>query len=156
MWQWQLAFPHLRNRSISEARRIRGGSSKERSRCALRWRNAKVGVRVSDCILLIYISKIPQTTADASEKENASISENALSPWRSSGSVQEPTHLTEPLTIRRQVRTGFSRRKQREQRSDLLLRFLCVLLLNFSPKMRFASGCKRTTLGKISERNIYG
>src|SRR5437764_12454736 len=74
-----------------------GESSKDRSRCALRWRKARVGVRVSDCILLIYICRIPQPTTYASEKENASISENALSRWRSAGSVQDPADLTELL-----------------------------------------------------------
>ena len=56
-----------------------------------------MGVRLSGCILLIYICRLPQPTPNASENEKASFSENALNRWKASGSVQDRTHLTESL-----------------------------------------------------------
>ena len=70
---------------------------KERRRRALRWRRARVEVRVSGCILLIYIRRIHLRQRHASEKENAPDSENALSSLACRGSNQKGPHLTESL-----------------------------------------------------------
>ena len=82
---------------MSEAWSRWGGSSKERSRWALRWRNAKVGVRSREAILLMYIRRIPRRQAHASENENACISENALTFCNALGSLHTPAYLTDLL-----------------------------------------------------------
>ena len=74
-----------------------GGNRSDCSRRALRWRKARVEVRWSDCILLIHISRIPQSGTRASENENAAVSENALTLWEIPTCVQEPAYLTESL-----------------------------------------------------------
>src|ERR1017187_2196277 len=71
-------------------------------------------MRVSGCILLMYMCRIPKAGHLASKKENAPNSENALNRWGQRDWNQNTPHLAESLR-----QTGFLGRADSRKRAGI-------------------------------------